>query len=70
VLENFAENFSHPPSPIWTQYKEDFIPSHTPYEYLSNRNFENKIMEPPPDAQEDFILVTYDEKIEEHRQQE
>jgi hypothetical protein len=71
VLETlFAENFSHPPSPIWTQDNEYFILSYTPYEDLSSNKFENEIEEPPPNAQEDFSLATDDENPQEHWQQE
>jgi hypothetical protein len=78
VLEtSFAEKFSHPPSPIWTQDNEYFILSYTPYEDLSSNKFENEIEEPPPNAQEDFSqhahvenVATNDEKSQEHWQQE
>jgi hypothetical protein len=52
------KKISHPPSPIWIQDKEDFIPSHTSYEDISSNKFENEIKEPPPNAQEDFNLAT------------
>jgi hypothetical protein len=64
------KTFSHPPSPIWAQDKEHFLPSHTPYEYLSNIKFENEIENPPLNAQEESSLATDDEKPHEHRQQE
>jgi hypothetical protein len=69
VLENlFAEEFSHPPSPIWTQDKEYFISSHNPYEYILSSKLENETKEPSPNVQEDFILATDDEKSQEHWQ--
>jgi hypothetical protein len=58
IVENEDENSN--------LQEENFSLSYTPYEDLSSSKFENEIEEPPPNAQENFILATYDENPEEH----
>jgi hypothetical protein len=41
--------------------EENFSLLYTPYENISSSKFENEIEKPPPNAQEDFIIVIDDE---------
>jgi hypothetical protein len=50
--------------------EENFSLLYTPYEDISSNKFDNEIKEPPPNAQEDFILAIDDENPQEHLQQE
>jgi hypothetical protein len=50
--------------------EEKFNLLYTPYKDVSRRNFENEIEEPPPNTQEDFILVINDETSQVNLHQE
>jgi hypothetical protein len=50
--------------------EENFSLLYTPYEDISSNKFENEIEKPPPNIQEDIILVIDDETSQENLQQE